>query len=63
MELQLQGNKGSETVYVNNLGKILEVKDYKEPSAGNDVYLSIDAILQMAVYDMLEQELAGFLYS
>lgn len=61
MELQLQGNKGSETVYVNNLGKILDVKDYKESSAGNDVYLSIDATLQMAIYDMLEQELAGIL--
>lgn len=61
MELQLQGNKGSETVYVNNLGKILEIKDYEEPSAGNDVYLSIDATLQMAIYDMLEQELAGIL--
>lgn len=62
MELQLQGKKGSETVYVNNLGKILEVKDYHEPSAGNDVYLSIDAKLQMAVYDLLEQELAGIIH-
>lgn len=63
MELQLQGNKGSETVYVNNVGKVLEQKDYTEPSAGNDVYLSIDATLQMAVYDLLEQELAGILNS
>lgn len=63
MELQLQGKKGSETVYVNNLGKVLQVKDYKESSAGNDVYLSIDAKLQMAVYDLLEQELAGILNS
>ena len=63
MELQLQGNKGSETVYVNNVGKVLEQKDYKEPSSGNDVYLSIDSTLQMAVYDLLEQELAGILNS
>ena len=63
MELQLQGKKGSETVYVNNVGKVLEEKDYKEPSAGEDVYLSIDATLQMAVYDLLEQELAGILNS
>ncbi|MEI3340407.1 MAG: hypothetical protein V8R80_11080 [Eubacterium sp.] len=63
METSLQGKKGSETVYVNNLGKILEVKDYKEPSAGNNTYLSIDAKLQMAVYDLLEQELAGILYT
>ncbi|MCC8017862.1 MAG: peptidoglycan glycosyltransferase, partial [Lachnospiraceae bacterium] len=59
MELQLQGTKGTETVYVNNVGKILEVKDSTEASAGNDVYLSIDAELQIAVYDLLEQELAG----
>ena len=61
METQLQGKKGSETVYVNNVGKILEVKDSTDPSAGNDVYLSIDAKLQCAVYDLLEQELAGIL--
>ena len=63
MELQLQGKKGAETVYVNNLGKVLQVKDYKDSSAGNNVYLSIDATLQMAVYDLLEQELAGILNS
>ncbi len=63
MELQLQGTKGSKTVYVNNVGKILEVKASTEAAAGNDVYLSIDANLQMAVYDLLEQELAGILYS
>ena len=34
MELQLQGKKGSETVYVNNVGKVLDEKDYQEPSAG-----------------------------
>ncbi len=62
MELELQGVKGTETVYVNNVGKVLEEKDYTEPSPGNDVYLSIDANLQMAVYDLLEQELAGILY-
>lgn len=63
MELQLQGTKGSRTVYVNNVGKILEEKSSTEASAGNDVYLSIDANLQIAVYDLLEQELAGILYS
>ena len=33
MELQLQGKKGAETVYVNNLGKVLQVKDYQDSSA------------------------------
>lgn len=63
MDLQLQGKKGSKTVYVNNVGKILEVKESKDPTAGNDVYLSIDAKLQKVVYELLEQELAGILYS
>ncbi|MCD8133520.1 MAG: peptidoglycan glycosyltransferase [Clostridiales bacterium] len=63
MELELQGVKGYETVYVNNVGKILEVKESTDPAAGNDVYLSIDANLQIVVYDLLEQELAGIIYS
>ncbi|MCC8141342.1 MAG: peptidoglycan glycosyltransferase [Lachnospiraceae bacterium] len=63
MEEELQGQKGSQTVYVNNVGQVLEVKDSTDPSAGNDVYLSIDANLQMAVYDLLEQEIAGILYA
>ncbi len=63
MEQELQGTKGYETVYVNNVGNVLEVKESTDPVAGNDVYLSIDATLQMAVYDMLEQEIAGILYT
>ncbi|MCD8299942.1 MAG: peptidoglycan glycosyltransferase [Clostridiales bacterium] len=63
METELQGKKGYQTVYVNNVGKVLEVKESVDSEAGDDVYLSIDADLQMAVYDMLEQELAGIVYS
>ncbi len=63
MELELQGTKGYQTVYVNNVGKVLEVKESVDSQAGDDVYLSIDSKLQMAVYDMLEQELAGIVYS
>lgn len=63
MEEELQGGKGKETFYVDSLGRILEVTDKKEATAGNDVYLSINADLQKAVYDMLEQELAGIVYS
>ncbi len=63
METELQGTKGSQTVYVNNVGQVLEVKESTDPGAGHDVYLSIDATLQMAVYDLLEQELAGIVYA
>lgn len=63
MELKLQGTGGVETVYVNNTGKVIG-KDETEswnPQAGNDIYLTIDHDLQMAVYDILEQQIAGIL--
>ena len=63
MESQLKGTKGKETVYVDNLGKVQKIKDSTDSAPGNDVYLSIDADLQKAVYNLLEQQLAGILYS
>lgn len=61
MESELQGIKGSETVYVDNLGKIIEVQNVIPPIAGNDIYLTIDSDLQIAVYNLLEQKIAGIL--
>ncbi len=61
MESYLQGVKGSETIYVDNMGKIIETADYVEPIAGNDIYLTIDKDLQIAVYNILEQKIAGIL--
>lgn len=65
METTLQGKKGSETVYVDNLGKVLEIKENSrvEPVAGNNVYLTIDKDLQEATYHILEQRIAGILVS
>ncbi len=63
MDETLQGDKGYEKLYVDYLGKALKIIDREEPSAGNDVYLSIQSDLQIAAYDLLEQELAGILYS
>lgn len=63
MELKLQGTKGSETVYVDNMGRVIESTDYVEPIAGNDVYLTIDKDLQIATYQILEQKIAGILVS
>ncbi len=59
MESYLQGIKGSETVVVDSTGKTLEVKDRVEPIAGQDVYLTIDADLTIAIYHILEQHIAG----
>lgn len=61
MESYLQGTKGSEVVYVNNLGKVIETSDRMEPVAGDDVFLTIDKELQKAVYNLLEQKIAGIL--
>ncbi len=63
MDSYLKGEKGYEKLYVDYMGKVLEVIDRKEPTAGNDVYLSIDSDLQSAVYHLLEQEIAGIVYS
>ena len=63
MESELQGSKGTETVYVDNLGKVLEVADVTEASAGNDVYLSIDKKLTEVTYNLIERELAGIVCS
>lgn len=61
MENYLRGKNGKETIYVDNMGKVIEVTDRVEPLAGNDLYLTIDADLQKATYDILEQKLAGIL--
>ena len=59
MEQDLHGKKGSRTMYVDNVGHVMEVESETEPVAGNDVYLSIDRDLQVGIYHQLEQHLAG----
>ena len=62
-ESYLRGSNGEQVVYVDKFGRISEVVSSKEPVAGSDLYLSIDADLQKAVYLLLEQEIAGIVYS
>jgi len=61
MEVELQGKKGSRTMYVNSTGRILEIVEQTDPEAGNDVYLTIDRDLQIGIYHILEQQLAGII--
>ncbi len=61
-ESYLRGVNGEQTVLTDNMGKITEVVSTTDSTAGNDVYLSIDAHLQEAAYKLLEQEIAGILY-
>jgi len=62
-EDELKGKKGSETLTVNGVGRVTSVTDRKEPVAGNDIYLSIDADLQEECYHLLEEHIAGILVS
>ncbi|MBQ7247914.1 MAG: penicillin-binding protein [Lachnospiraceae bacterium] len=61
MEDELQGQKGSRTMYLDSLGRILEVTDEEAPVTGNDIYLTIDSDLQIGIYHLIEQHLAGII--
>ncbi len=63
METELQGRKGSETIYVDNLGRELEVSSVTQPQAGNSLYLTLDSDLQKACYNILEEYIAGILWA
>lgn len=61
MENTLQGKKGQKDVLVDNLGKVIKTVKTTKASAGNNVYLTIDADLQKYAYNILERRLAGIL--
>ncbi len=61
LETTLQGEKGYESVVVDNMGKVIAILDRREAVAGKDVYLTIDMDLTKAVYDIMEQHLAGLI--
>ena len=60
-ESELRGSSGYETMYVDNLGKVIETIEQSPASAGNDVYLTLDADLQKYCYDTLEKEIASII--
>ncbi len=60
-EEYLRGSNGYETMYVDNLGKVIETVESVPAVAGNDVYLTIDADLQKFCYDNLEKEIAAII--
>ena len=60
-ETELHGRDGSETMQVDNLGKIMEITDTRPAEAGQNIYLTIDAELTKYCYDMLEKEIASIL--
>lgn len=64
LEDTLRGSDGERQITVNNVGRIVgEEEVSKETVSGRDVTLSIDKDLQIAVYQILEQNLAGIVAS
>lgn len=61
MEQELQGTKGSKTIYKDSVGRIRETKNETDSLAGNDVYLTLNSDLQKGIYHLIEQSLAGVL--
>lgn len=59
----LKGTNGETTFYVDNLGNVTETVSTTEPSAGNDLYLTIDSELQKNIYNLIEEKLAGIILS
>ncbi len=63
-EEELKGTKGSQTLTIDgSTSRIVDVTTKKEPTAGNDLYLTIDAKLQEECYHLLEEHIAGILIS
>lgn len=63
METTLQGTKGYEKVVTNVTGKVMQILERVEPQSGQDVYCTLDRNLQIAVYNIVEQKLAGLVSS
>lgn len=62
MEDRLRGQDGMEQFYTDVVGnRKSDPEITRVPQTGNDVYLTIDMDLQNAVYQMLEQQIAGIL--
>ncbi len=63
MESELAGTKGSKQVYVDTVGRITEVLDEEDSTAGNDVYLTIDINIQKKIYEAIEDRLVQIILS
>lgn len=62
-ETYLRGKNGERKFYIDNVGRISEIISSTDSVAGDDLYLSIDADLQMATYLALQNEIAEIVYS
>lgn len=60
-EDKLRGQDGYQKMYVDNMGKVLEIIEQTDTVAGNDIYLTLDSDLQKYCYNALEKELSSIL--
>ncbi len=60
-ELDLKGKSGSQTVELNNVGKITNVLSIEKPIKGTDIYTTIDSTLTEKIYDILEKYLTNLI--
>ena len=58
MEKELRGEKGSQLIEVDNVGRTVFTLETNKAKPGNDVYLTMDANLQLATYNAMEKRLA-----
>lgn len=56
-ERELNGVDGKVSIEVDNQGRRMSVIDTTEPTAGKDLFLTLDSKLQKVAYDTLESEL------
>lgn len=61
MEATLKGQKGEKSMYLDSTGNILETVSETSAKAGNNIYTTISVNDQIAVYHLLEQQMAGIL--
>lgn len=59
MEQELRGEKGKKVIEVDNMGREVFTLEEADNKDGNDVYLTIDADLQLAAYNAIEQQLSA----
>ncbi len=60
-ETYLSGVDGVATIIVNDSGQVVSKTVTTEPISGNDLYLTVDADLQIACYNILKRNIAGVL--
>lgn len=54
-EAELRGEKGSKQILVDTVGSTVYTVSTEEATAGNDIYLSMDAEMQVEIYNALER--------